>query len=438
MATKSSIRSRPSWVVPLEGFVLIVAILYFAKHVIIPLALAVLLAFILTPIVVALQRRGLSRIPAVLTVVCLTFLVLGAVGWGVGLQVQRLVRDLPSHKEVIQQKIDSLRGSDDGAIAKLIRMIEEISSGAPDAAASAKKDADDSRVPPADRNKAADLGKDRPVIFAETEKPSAFERLYKVVDPVLEPLAITGLVVILVVFMLIKREDLRNRVIGLLGHGHLTGTTRVLVDTAERLSSFLLSQLLVNAGFGIVFGISLFFLGVPYAFLWAFLTALLRFVPYIGSWIAVAFPLLLSFAIALSWTQPVLVLILFAVFDIVTANVVEPLVFGHSTGMAPIALLIAAAFWSWLWGPIGLVLSTPLTVCLVVLGQHIPRFKFLALLLGDEPALPPHASYYQRLLARDREEATDVIRKYVEAHGLEKVFDHVFLPPWCWPVAIVN
>lgn len=419
---KSSTVARPSRLLMFEGLVLTIAVLYLAKQVIIPLALAILLTFVLTPIVVAVQRCGLGRVPAVLAVVCLTFLFLGGVGWGVGLQVQRLVRDLPTHTEEIKRKIDSLRGSGDGAIARLIQMMEEISNAGPEQAVPGKSDAANTPAPPAEPSK------DRQVIIAESEKPSAIERLSKVAEPVLEPLALAGLVIILVVFMLINREDLRNRVLGLLGHGHLTGTTRVLVDTAERLSSFLLSQLLVNSGFGIVFGITLFFLGVPYAFLWAFLTTLLRFVPYVGSWIALAFPLVLSFAIAPGWTQPVLVLSSFAVFDVVTANVVEPLVFGHSTGVAPIALLIAAAFWSWLWGPIGLVLSTPLTVCLVVLGQHIPRFKFLTLLLGDQPALAPHASYYQRLLARDRGEAKEVAQQYVASHGLDKVFDDVFLP----------
>jgi predicted PurR-regulated permease PerM len=414
MVAKSATPSRPSWIFVLEGLVLIVAILYFAKSVIIPLALAMLLTFILTPIVVAVQRCGLGRIPAVLVVVAFTFSVLGGIGWGVGLQVQGLIRSLPAHKEEIKQKIDALRGSEDAALSRLIRMFDEITNGEPDQTA--------------DANKTGEVANERPVIIAETERPSAFQRLVNLAEPVLEPLAIAGLVIILVVFMLIKREDLRNRVIGLLGRGHLTGTTRVLVDAADRLSSFLLNQLLVNAGFGVVFGTSLFLIGVPFAFLWGFLTALLRFVPYIGSWIAVAFPLLLSFAMAPSWFQPILVLALFASFDMVTANVIEPLVFGHTTGVTPVALLIAAAFWSWLWGPIGLVLSTPLTVCLVVLGQHIRRFKFLALLLGDQPALPPHASYYQRLLARDRTEAEQVVYSYVKTHGLEKAFDDVFLP----------
>ena len=397
----------------LEGLVLIVAILYLAKLFIIPLALATLLTFILSPIVMAVQRRGLGRIPAVLAAVASTFIILGAIGWGAGLQVQRLIRELPAHQAEIKQKIDSLRGSGGGAFSRLIQMFDEINNNELDQAAG---------------NKASDTGNDRPVIIAQTGKPSALEQLLTIAGPVLEPLAIAGLVIILVVFMLIKREDLRNRLIRLLGHGHLTGTTRVLVDTAERLSSFLLSQLLVNAGFGIVFGTSLFLIGVPFAFLWGFLTALLRFVPYIGSWIAVAFPFLLSFAIAPSWVQPVLVLALFALFDLTTANIIEPLVFGHSTGLAPIALLIAAAFWSWLWGPIGLILSTPLTVCLVVLGQHFRRLEFLTLLLGDQPALPPHAVYYQRLLARDRVEAEEVVNSYVQTHSLEKAFDELFLP----------
>jgi hypothetical protein len=233
---------------------------------------------------------------------------------------------------------------------------------------------------------------------------------------------------VLVVFMLSRREDLRNRILGLLGHGHLTRATRVLTDAAERVSRYLLNQLLVNAGFGIVFGLGLILLGVPYAFLWAAVASVLRFIPFIGSWMALALPLALSIAIAPGWTQPVLVFAFFAVLELVTGNVVEPLLFGHSTGLSPVALLVAAAFWIWIWGPIGLVLSTPLTVCLVALGQHIPRFRFLSLLLGDQPALAPHASYYQRLVARDKAEAAKLTRAYTEEQGRDKVYDDVLLP----------
>lgn len=398
---------------PLAALVLIVAILYFAKTVIVPLALAVLLTFILTPVVTAAQRRGLPRIPAVLLTALITFVVFGGVGWIVGVQVHTLARDLPKHREEIDAKIAGLRGPGGGAFSNLLQMIREIGKG--------QTKTDTSPEEPAPKEKER-------VIVAQPDEASSFEQLAAAAGPVLEPLAHAGLVVILVIFMLIKREDLRNRAIGLLGHGRLTGTTRVLVDAAQRLSRFLLTQLLINVGFGVVFGLGLFVLGVPYAFLWGFLTAVLRFVPYIGSWVAVAFPLILSFATAPSWTQPILVIAFFAVVDLVTANVVEPLLFGHGTGVSPVALLVAAAFWTWVWGPVGLVLSTPLTVCLVVLGQHVPRLQFFALLLGDKPALEPHLSYYQRLLARDEEEAERIAAAHAREHGLETVYDDVLLP----------
>jgi predicted PurR-regulated permease PerM len=393
------------------ALVLIVAILYVAKPVIVPLALAVLLAFVLSPVVAAIQRRGLPRVPAVLVTALLTFILFGLVGWVVGIQVHNLARELPTHRREIDAKIAGLRGSEDSTFAKLLAMFQQISKGetqaetVPEGAAAQEK-----------------------IIVAQRQEPSAFEQLAAVAGPVLEPLAQAALVVILVIFMLIKREDLRNRVIGLLGDGRLTGTTRVLVDSAQRVSRFLLTLLLINVGFGILFAFGLFCLGVPYAFLWGFLAVILRFVPYIGSWVALAFPLVLAFAIAPTWTQPVLVLALFALLELVTANIVEPLLFGHGTGVTPIALLVAAAFWTWVWGPLGLVLSTPLTVCLVVLGQHVPRLRFLALLLGDEPALEPHIGYYQRLLARDQDEAKQVAADHAQASGQENVYDDVLLP----------
>jgi predicted PurR-regulated permease PerM len=393
------------------ALVLIVAILYLAKMIIVPLALAVLLTFVLTPIVSAIQRRGLGRVPAVLLTVLLTFVLFGIVGWIVGLQVHNLAQELPTHRKEIDAKIVGLRGSGEGAFSDLLQMIREIAKGQTKADTAGEK---------------ATL--QEKVVVAQPQEPSSFEQLASAVGPVLEPLAQAGLVVILVVFMLVKREDLRNRVIGLLGHGRLAGTTRVLVDAAQRLSRFLLTQLLINVGFGVLFALGLFFVGVPYGFLWGFLAVIFRFVPYIGGLVSVAFPLVLAFAIAPTWTQPILVMALFAVLELLTANVVEPLLFGHGTGVAPIALLIAAAFWTWLWGPIGLVLSTPMTVCLVVLGQHVPRLRVFALLLGDKPALEPPVSYYQRLLARDQAEATQVAAAHAQASGPENVYDDVLLP----------
>lgn len=392
----------------------IVAVLYLAKPVLVPLALAILLTFILTPIVIAVQKRGLERVSAVLVVVVCTFLLFGAIGWGVFVQVRTLANDLPSHKDKINAKLAGLRGSNDGTISRLLQMFRDLS-----------KPEQPATPEPGSESK-SDQAKQ--VVIAQPEDHSSYEQLFHLVVPVLEPLATAGLVLILLIFMLIKREDLRNRLIGVIGHGRMIGTTRVVVDAAQRLSRFLLNQLLVNAGFGLLFGLGLFAVGVPYAFLWGFLTTVLRFVPYIGTWMAAAFPLILSFAVSETWTQPILALALFGVLDLVTANVIEPLLFGRSTGVSPIALLVAAAFWTWIWGPIGLVLSTPLTVCLVVLGQHVPRLTFLTLLLSDQPALPPHAAYYQRLLARDDKEAQDVIDQQVRERGRENVYDEVFLP----------
>jgi predicted PurR-regulated permease PerM len=403
-------RAVPGYLIALITLVLIVTILISAKAVIVPLALAVLLTFILTPIVSAVQGLGMRRLPAVLVVAVLTFMVIGALGWGVGAQVRNLAEDLPTQTTRIKDKIGGLQGP--GWLSGLQQMAHDIF---------------DAPKPQTESAKPGDIPKEK-VYVAPPDDSSSLGQVLRVVGPILEPLATAGLVVILVIFMLVKREDLRNRFIGLLGHGRMTGTTRVLVDAAQRLSRYLLTQLAVNAAFGVIFGSGLFLMQVPYAFLWGFLTGVLRFVPYVGTWIAAAFPVLLSFATSDGWAQPVGVLAFFAFLDLVTANVIEPLLFGHSTGVSPVALLVAAAFWTWVWGPVGLVLSTPLTVCLVVLGQHVPRLKFLALLLGDEPPLEPHMIYYQRLLARDPIEAKAVATNYAKQHGLEKTCDDVLLP----------
>ena len=263
---------------------------------------------------------------------------------------------------------------------------------------------------------------------AGSEPQSPVGKLLDYAAVVIEPLADAGLVLILVIYILIQREELRNRMIGLLGHTRLAGTTRVTVEAAKRVSKLLLAQLCVNVSFGIVFGLALLILGVPYAFLWAFVTALLRFVPYIGTWIAATGPIVLSFAISPGWAQPIAVVVTFVSLDTVTANVVEPLLFGHSAGVSPVALLVAAVFWTWIWGPVGLVLSTPITIVLVVLGQHVPRLRVLWLLLGDRPPLPPAVAFYQRLLAGDRLEAADVVTEQVSAKGLDPVYDEVLLP----------
>jgi predicted PurR-regulated permease PerM len=388
--------------------ILAIGALYAGRSVILPLALSVLLAFILTPLVMAVQARGLARVPAVLVILLLAITLMGGIGYGVGTQVGKLANQLPEYAAKVNHKLELLRGSGTGPFSRALTAVEGIGQAV-------------------DKPQATHPNQVQTVVV-DSQQSSAFDKLSAVAIALLEPVADTALIFILVAFMLIRREDLRNRIIGLLGHGRLTGTTRVFVDSAERISRLLLMQLCVNTGFGLLFGLVLLLFGVQYWFLWAFLTVLLRFVPYVGSWLAAMLPVLLSFATSPGWTQPFEVLGSFMILDLTTANVLEPLLFGHSTGVTPVALLVAAIFWTWVWGPLGLVLSTPLTVCLVVMGQNIPSLRFLSLLMGDQAALEPHVAYYQRLLAGDRNEATLVAERFAAAHDWEEFPDQVIVP----------
>jgi predicted PurR-regulated permease PerM len=414
--------------------VLVVGILYFAKPVLVPIALAALFAFILSPLVAAIQRRGLGRVPAVLLVVFCSLVVFGGVAYVVDMQLSKLSEELPKHRDQIRAKIARLRGSgsawsrvmdtfkqatDEAAKPATKPAVSPMKNLAPASAATVVREA---RAGPATMPV-----QPTQVILTRPEE-SPFAALLGVAGVFLEPVASAALVLVLAIFLLIRREDLRNRLIGLLGHGQLTGATRVLVGSAQRVSRLLFMQLCVNFCYGTIFGLALLCIGVPYWFLWGFLTMILRFVPYVGSWMAAALPVVLSFAIAPGLGQPLLVLAVFISLDLVTANAIEPLLFGHSTGVSPVALLVAAVFWTWIWGPIGLVLSTPLTVCLVVLGKHVPRLRFLSLLLGDQPALSPSVSYYQRLLAGDLDEARLLGRQFALDKGLAQLPDQMIVP----------
>jgi predicted PurR-regulated permease PerM len=401
---EKSKRSPASVASVLLTVTLVVGIIYVAKPVLVPLALAILITFIFTPLVTRAQKLGLSRVPAVGLVVLLGLLAAGGIGWGVWTQVHHLYGDWPYLQSRFESKLQAVQGHGRGPLGKLLGQVTD--------AAETKVESAGSTTQPA-----------TVVVLPSTN--SSFGQTLEMMGVVLEPVGTTGLVLILVMFMLIRREDLRNRMIGLLGHGRLTGTTRVTVEAAHRVSKYLLAQLTVNTAFGVTFGIALMIIGVPYAFLWAFVTAVLRFVPYVGTWAAASAPLLLSIAVFDGYGHPLSVFIVFFALDTITANVIEPVLFGHSTGVSPVALLVAAAFWTWIWGTVGLVLSTPMTVCLVVLGQHVPALRWLSLLLGDRPALEPHVSFYQRLLAGDRREAAAVIAEQVKARGLGSTFDQV-------------
>jgi hypothetical protein len=254
------------------------------------------------------------------------------------------------------------------------------------------------------------------------------QALLRQLPAVVESLVTAGLIVALLIFMLLRHAELRNRLIRLFGSGRLPITTRAMDEAGERISRYLLTQSLVNGGFGLAIGLGLSLIGLPYAVLWGFLAATLRFVPYLGPWLAALMPLALALAVFRGWTEPLLVLALFAVLEPVIFLVLEPLVYGSRTGVSDIALLIAVGFWTWLWGPVGLILSTPLTVCLVVLGKYVPEVSFLVVLMGDEPALAPHVGYYQRLLAEDEDEAAEIVEAYRRAHPAETVYDGLVVP----------
>jgi hypothetical protein len=266
------------------------------------------------------------------------------------------------------------------------------------------------------------------VVVPQPESPAWLAGLPAMLRSVVELLGGLALALVLVVFMLLNRENLRNRLIRFVGHGRMTSTTPARDDAGQRISRFLLVQLIINASFGAVLAVGLLLIQVPNALLWGFLAAVLRYVPYLGSLITATLLVTLSMAMFDGWVQPLLVLGLILVLELATGNLVEPRLFGRSLGVSEVALLVAAAFWAFLWGPIGLVLSSPLTVCLVVLGKYVPQLEFLDVILGDEPSLNPDVTYYQRLLARDQDEATQLVLAQTKASSLEQVYDGLLVP----------
>lgn len=408
-APRATLQSyRP--VLVLAGMTLVVTILYVAQAVIIPLALASLFAFILSPAVMVLQRRGGGRVISVLVVVLLAVVVLGGIGATISLQVRSLARDLPQHKHHIADKLKGLLNTGQGGFLDEIRgTFQDITN----------------EVLESQKNEGR-VARDEPVPVKLQRSPVS--QLQEAVTPAAEFLATAGMVLVLVIFILIKREDLRNRLVRLIGHGRLIVTTRAIDEAAQRISRYLLMQLMINTGFGAALGIGLAAIGVPYALLWGFIAGAFRFVPYVGTWVAASLIAIFAVAIFPDWTRPLMVFGLFGLIEVLTFNVVEPLLFGHSTGISSVALLVAAAFWTWLWGPIGLVLSTPLTACLVVLGKYVRDLQFFSILLGDEPVLDAEVTYYQRLLARDPDEATELVEEHLQSQPAETVYDEVLVP----------
>jgi predicted PurR-regulated permease PerM len=384
---------------------LVVAALYWLQGVLVPVALAVLLTFLLSPVVGSLQRRGLGRVPAVLVTVLLALSLLGGIGWTLTRQLMTLADELPRYSLNIQHRIADLRGaSKGGSVEKVQKTVEAV-------------------VGEIQRTDKPDVTRQKPVPVV-LEPPSILAHL----PTLLQALASAVVVAVLMIFMLLERRELRDRVILLIGYRRVTATTRALDEAGARISQYLLMQSIVNGSFGVVVGLGLFLIGVPYAVTWGTLAAALRFIPYVGTYSAALLPLALSLAIFPGWLQPVLVVGLFLVEQVVTNMVIQPWLYGQSAGVSRVALLVAVTFWTWLWGPVGLLLATPLTVCLLVLGRHLPALGFLVVLMGDRPVIEAKARYYQRLLARDQDEAADIVEAYVSADGRESVYDAVLLP----------
>ncbi|HTK73677.1 MAG TPA: AI-2E family transporter [Gemmataceae bacterium] len=427
--------SASSWqraVIVLTGgvlSVLVITCLYWAQAIFIPVAMAIFLTFLLSPPVTALQRRGLGRTPAVVVVVLTTALVLGGVGWLVTSQVSNLVGSLPQYSDVIRRKANQIRDwASSGVIGEVQHLTQKVAEEVKQDAKDKNQAKTDER--PSERSTATSTEASRPEPVRGVVLEPATSSLWSLpetIRPFAEGLGQTGLVAVLAIFMLIKREDLRNRLIRLVGHGRITTTTKAVDDAGRRISRFLVVQLVINSIWGTLFALGLLALGVPYAALWGFLAALLRYIPYVGIWFAMLMPVMLAVAISDGWGQPLGVLGLVAGLEVVSYNFVEPLLFGQAIGVSEVALLIAAAFWAWLWGPVGLVLSGPLTVCLVVAGEYVPWLHFIAVALGDAPALEPRVAFYQRLLAHDQDEATDVVESYANDHPPEAVYDDLLV-----------
>jgi predicted PurR-regulated permease PerM len=405
--------------------VLAVATLYFGREVLIPLALAVVFSFLLRPFVTLAEKCRIGRAPAVLLVLGFSFGLVGTVGWVVTEQLMDITSQLPDYRTNIGNKIQALSPPKDGKLSKATATVNELNKELTSPQAKMPAASDRSR---GDKG----LGKaapDHPVPVQIAQPPSSVVQFARSrLSPLLGLLETTGIVVVFTVFMLMKREDLRNRVIRLAGQGQLNTVTQAMDDAGRRLSRYLFLQFLVNASYGVVFGFGLCLIRLPHALLWGVLAGLLRLVPYIGTLCATVFPVALALAVFPGWTQAIWIAGIFLILELAVSNLIEPWLYGSHTGISSLAILVAAVFWAVLWGPVGLILSTPLTVCLMVLGLYVPGLKFLEVILGDEPVLPPETQFYQRLLAMDQEEAADIAHSYMKDKSLEDLYEGVLIP----------
>ena len=398
---------------------LIVTGLYFGREILVPVVLAILLSFVLSPFVTRLQSWRIPRIVSVLVVVLIGFSIIFSLGGLMVSQANRLAGELPSYQQTLREKIQSLRGAaaGSGTLERASKVLTDLN---------AELQNPQIRTPSIGRTLTEPSDKPIPV-EVKLPDPGTLTTLASIIGPLVQPLTTTGIVVIFVVFILLQRQDLRNRFIRLAGSQDIQRTTAALDEAGQRLSKLFLVQIAFNATFGLLIGVGLELIGVPSAPLWGLIAMIMRFVPYIGALVSAVFPMILAAAVGSGWEMLLWTAALFAALELLAGQVIEPLVYGHSSGLSPVAIIVSASFWTWLWGPIGLVLATPLTICLVVVGRHVDRLRFLEVMLGDQPPLTPAQLVYQRMLAGDPMEASEQARNYLKDASLEDYYDTILL-----------
>ncbi|HEU5081335.1 MAG TPA: AI-2E family transporter [Opitutaceae bacterium] len=407
--------------VTFASFVLAMAVMKIGEEVLIPIALTILLTFLLTPFVVRLTRWGMPKAVAILTTVTIAAAILAGVAFFIVNQVASLMTELPNYEVNIRLKIARIKTQPDpDSVTRFSDLLNKV-----------RRDIENPTVepPPVAPPKSEGQKQAKPVAVEVTHRAtSRAEALQALLGSLVRPIGTAIVVAVFVITMLFQREDLRDRFIKVISSGKLNLATEALDDAAQRVTRYLLMQLTVNICYGIPIGLGLYLIGIPHALLWGVVATLLRFIPFLGPWIAAVFPVVLAAAVEPGWAKMFYVLGIFVLMEIVTPNFIEPWLYGKGTGISNLALLIAAVFWTWLWGTPGLFLSTPLTVCIMVLGKYVPGLRFISVLLGSEPVLEPSARFYQRMLSMDSDEMAEIAHDYIEARSLDEFYDAVFVP----------
>jgi predicted PurR-regulated permease PerM len=397
------------------GVGIVLTALHVARDILVPVAIAILLSFLLAPLVRLLTRWHLPNAAAVLTTVLAAFSVLGMVGWLVSAQFVTLVDNLPKYHDNLRNKISSVLEPRDNVFSRAAESLDLLQREIQDETA----EADQKRRP----QSASPIA-----VAIQQPPPGPLQTLRQYAAPLLGPLGTAALSLIFVIFIMLQRDDLRDRFIKLVSGGNLNMATQAVDDAGRRISRYLLMHTIINVLYGLPVAIGLYFIGVPNAFLWGILATLLRFIPFIGAWISALFPISLAFAVDPGWTMPLLTIALIVVLELTSNNILEPWLYGSSTGISAVALIFAALLWTWIWGPVGLFLSTPLTVCLLVIGKNAPSMSFLNVILGTEPVLEPEAQLYQRMLAMDAESMLELSDRHLASSTLTEFYDRVLLP----------